>query len=203
MGTWNADINNDVGSVRMSKITEEQCNELCTLMESIELKAAADNSGDLSRFDALNGSFAYDGEISREDRETMAEQWATVEDDPLVINAEIDELIENEMDDDNTTMNVDGGVNGDDGGGGNEDGDDDKMEISDNEQSINVPTDTSTKVTLLQAEEYLRQVQEYVKQSGAPVEITDRLLRIGNDLRKHNASKPRSNPTITHFFNRK
>ena len=47
----------------------------------------------------------------------MAEQWATVEDDPFVI---IDAEIENEIDDDNTTMNVDGGVNGDDGGGGNE-----------------------------------------------------------------------------------
>ena len=104
----------------MSKITKEQCNELCTLMGSIQLKAATDNSGELSRFDALNGSFAYDGEISREDRETMAEQWATVEDDPFVIDAEIHELLENEIDDDNTTMNVDGGVNGDDGGGGNE-----------------------------------------------------------------------------------
>ena len=62
----------------MSKITKEQCNELCTLMGSIQLKAATDNSGELSGFDALNGSFAYDGEISREDRETMAEQWATV-----------------------------------------------------------------------------------------------------------------------------
>ena len=50
----------------------------------------------------------------------MAEQWATIEDDPMVIDAEIHELLENEIDDDNTTMNVDGGVNGDDGGGGNE-----------------------------------------------------------------------------------
>ena len=69
------------------------------------------------------------------------------EDDPFVIDAEIDELLENEIDDDNTTTNVDGGVNGDDGGGGNEDGDDDEMTMSDNEQSINVSTDTSTKVT--------------------------------------------------------
>ena len=70
----------------------------------------------------------------------------------------------------------------------------------DTEESGNTSTKVTSKVTLLQAEEHLRGVQQYIDDSGAPVEIRNRLLGIANDLRKHNASKPRCNPTITSYF---
>ena len=52
-------------------------------------------------------------------------------------------------------------------------------------------TNATNKITLLQVEEKLQELQQYIKHSGAPNELIDCLLSIHNELRAHNASKPR------------
>ena len=93
------DINNAVGQESISnskkQISKEECNELRTLLKIIELRVAYDRSSNFSQFSASKESFADEQtRMTDEDREAMVEEWAFVDDDPIVLNADIDEMIE-------------------------------------------------------------------------------------------------------------
>ena len=60
------------------------------------------------------------------------------------------------------------------------------------------------KMTLLQAEEHLSAVQQYIEDSDAPVIVADSIHCIANELRAPNTSKPRQpHPTIQRWFKTK
>ena len=67
---WNIDLEVDVGSasvpMKEKQISKEECDEICDLFDRIQLKVESD-TGDLSKFSALTGSFALDGTMSNED----------------------------------------------------------------------------------------------------------------------------------------
>lgn len=91
----------------------------------------------------------------------------------------------------------------------NDDNDDDddnnnNMVLDDAElERDNVVTNVTNKINLLQAEEKLQELQQYVKYSGAPNELINCLLSIDKELRAHNTPKPRYNPTLHHWLTKK
>ena len=90
--SWNADINNNIGSQLLSnnnkQISLVQCNKLCFLFEQIQVKVSADDSGDTVMLSTFSNSLAYETAINSSDLQVMTLAWNTVEDDPDVIDAE-------------------------------------------------------------------------------------------------------------------
>ena len=87
---------------------------------------------------------------------------------------------------------------------------DDDNENKDNLDAMLVDTCTQLiytvskpKITILEVEQHLREVQAYIEQCNAPQENTNMCLQISNQLRAHNNSLPRMNPAITNYFKKK
>jgi hypothetical protein len=85
--SWDADVNNEVGSNSMSnkdkKISEEDCDELCGLLQKLIVKA---HHCDTSRAVALQGSVVDDlDECSDNDLRAMVTNWMDIEDDEDII----------------------------------------------------------------------------------------------------------------------
>ena len=127
----------------------------------------------------------------------MAEEWANIEDDPFVKDAEIDEELQR-LDGD---CDMKGDKEDDDDGEAEDDHDgkadpNDPMDID-----VNLVKETKSKLTLNEMENMLRVLREHVTSEGAPSENENILLQFGNNMmRAFNASKVRSQPTINTFF---
>eukprot|EP00978_Attheya_sp_CCMP212_P040327 scaffold218826_cov32-Attheya_sp.AAC.1 len=108
--TWMMDINNDVGSASMSnklkRISDEDCNDLCSSMKNL-LTKVTNTRLDLSKEEhVLQGSFVEESFDDSELR-AMAEEWVDVESDVMVQEAEIEEVIEQLESEQNTTNDYD------------------------------------------------------------------------------------------------
>ena len=106
--TWNADIINDVGSASLAQkdkqVSAEACDELCNLMEQVKLKADESGVDAAGKARVFEKSFVSDGNLSHTDFELMRDVWIDAEDDPLVVDALVEEELEKvdsmEVDDD-------------------------------------------------------------------------------------------------------
>ena len=91
------EINNEVGSATLpdkaKKISDSECAELCSLMSALMTKVKETNVNTATTAFGLEGSFVQDG-LGAEDTREMVETWVDFEDDPLVKEAELEELIE-------------------------------------------------------------------------------------------------------------
>ena len=203
--SWNADINNDVGSCSMplskKQIAQEDSDEICDLFSNIKLRANEDE-GDVSKFAALSGSFAVDGRsMSPQEQTIMIEEWLNVEDNQVVLDAEIDDELErlesgagdnDDDDEDNDDYDTDKAKPTVD------DRNDDEMIIDD--CSVLTTQKPKAKMSLVQAEEKITELREYIEAVGAPTENSNMLLRIGRNIRAHNASVRRQQKSIVSFF---
>ena len=90
-------INQEHGSNSIPRglktLSSEDCDLLCSLMETLHVKAQLVDT-EVEAY-ALSGSFAAD-ELAptREQLKVMAESWIDIEDQPEIIDAEVEELIE-------------------------------------------------------------------------------------------------------------
>ena len=91
------EINNEVGSATLpdkaKKISDSEYTELCSLMSALTTKVKETNVNTATTAFGLEGSFVQDG-LGAEDTSEMVETWVDFEDDPLVKEAELEELIE-------------------------------------------------------------------------------------------------------------
>ena len=123
-------------------------------------------------------------------KQAMEEEWVNVEKNPLVIDAEIDDKLKW----------LDKGIDDDDNDEDN--GDDKNSNGSDNDKKMDTDTDTERDVVMIAAavqkkpnlslngaEDKLKEVREYVSESGAPTDNIDVLLCVANNLRANNTSK--------------
>ena len=191
--SWDCEINNDVGQLPRSmpakdkQISSDECKQLCDLFEQIEVRVKNDTIGKLSEFSALNGSFADELTVTAmtdADQLAMAQEWAWVEDNPMVHNADIDDQIEALE---------------------NDEEEDDMEDVDDNEKSVGVNDvddngKPKAKVSFLEAEDCCIKLAEYIKTLGAPQKNLHDVHRIARNIRSHHGSKQRISPTITHFF---
>ena len=183
------------------QLSEEHSNKLCGLFESIQLKAEQDN-GNLSDFTALTGCFAVDVKMSDEDKQAMAEEWANVEENPLVIDATVDEELEmleseeiidkrNDEEDNESTCTVSN----------------DKQEMESDTDGdvvmVSAPKkQQKPKLSLKDAEDRINDLREYAKASDAPSVNMDLLSQLERNFRINNASKSRKQTSMTSFFNK-
>ena len=96
--TWNADINNDVGSGASMSVTDKTMDDtllsnMCDLMAQVSVKAAevGINANDAT---VLRNSFALEKDATRDDFEEMIENWIDEESNPVFINEIIDDEID-------------------------------------------------------------------------------------------------------------
>eukprot|EP00978_Attheya_sp_CCMP212_P015923 scaffold41272_cov37-Attheya_sp.AAC.1 len=91
------DINNDVGSASMSnklkRISDEDCNDLCSSMKNFLTKVTNTRLALSKEGHVLQGSFVEESFDDSELR-AVAEEWVDVESDVMVQEAEIEEAIE-------------------------------------------------------------------------------------------------------------
>jgi hypothetical protein len=92
------EINIENGSnslpLRDKTLSFEACYELCTLMKSLQVKAAGANLDLQHVATALNGSFVCEGPFKDSDFESMAQNWFDIEDQPEIEYVTFDEEVE-------------------------------------------------------------------------------------------------------------
>ena len=99
--SWNQTINNEVGSKSMPNkkktITEEQCDELCSLLQNIKLKAteaSVDTKKHASVLDQSIISELDSNTLQKEEWKEMVENWVMIEDDLDIQNEEVNEVLD-------------------------------------------------------------------------------------------------------------
>jgi hypothetical protein len=155
--SWDNDINNDVGSESVSiwdktLSTAPDSQALCGLMRLLQVKADANGGVDTEQHACgLQSSFLDNADaLSDTEMEQIAENWTVFEDDPCVIDAEIDEaaidLLQTEASSDMIDV-----------------GDDDEPEAMDV-----VVEDDSPVLTILEAEAHLDKLLQHSKAKNLP-----------------------------------
>jgi hypothetical protein len=196
--TWMADINNEVGSASLpmkdKKISDEDCDLLCTLMKNLTTKAT-DSAIDMSKEGyAMQGSFVEELNIDDSELQEIASQWIDIESDEFVQEAEIDEALQElEMKDATENENVELSDNDP-----MEDVVDDEMEVDGSDE--NPPTS----ISFLVASRYIETLRCFGKSIGASSQDLDHLTKLERSFRQIQLSRARTQPTLTRFFsNRK
>ena len=125
----------------------------------------------------------------------MVEKWAFIEDDPEVLEAEIEEAIE-ELEQEQEQASQDGsdGEGGDDDDGDDDDGDDD----DDGASAAIQPT-----ISCLQAWEHLQQLQQLGTSMNLSSGDIGLLHRFERRLREKQLSRPTSAVTLHNYFQTK
>lgn len=185
--TWNADLNNKIGSLSLSaakkSLPADLCAELCGLMNELSFMARKTNvTGKLAP--AFDASFVTEDTKTPEELETMASNWIDVEDDHLMKDALFDDEIQNFLQfcEEGNSNEV------------NPDYDDEEDE--DNE----VMGDASNEphLSFVEVEHMLVQVRRYTEKENLDgMEDLDRYMR---KLRISHLNKPKAQKTITSFF---
>jgi hypothetical protein len=136
---------------------------------------------------ALQGSFVADGnEYTDEQLKVMAQNWIHVEDDPNIIDAEIDE----ELEDLEKAELMEG-----------RDADDEDDAGESNVLMVVDDTDAPpAAISFLEAEQYLQALQQYSRSIKLPAKEAALLDRYGRSLRAYRLSLPKSSPTLLSFF---
>lgn len=93
---WEVDIENAVGRASVpdkdKTLSDADCEELCLLFKRVHASAQSVSVEVADGTNALTGSFAEDPvPFARNDRREMVNMWAFVEDDPVVVDAEVDD----------------------------------------------------------------------------------------------------------------
>ena len=182
--TWNIDINNEVGHASTPEwkkvVSNDTCNELCNLMNSIKLRA---NECSIDTTTAVGNvfrdTFVTDGDISNDDFHDMAEAWVNIEDNEDMINEIIDDelLLVDAID-----KNLDDADNEDD-----------------EEEEIETSTEKKTKhVDVLEA---FATIESYFAENMLTKEYQLSISRLRYGVQTHRTQKPKKSPTIKSFFN--
>jgi hypothetical protein len=184
---WENDINNDVGSgslpMRDKSLSIDDCQALCGLMRSLQVKADASGIDTGREAYGLEGSFLGEVTLSNTEMEAVVQMWTSIEDDPHVIDAEIEEAIDLLETEASSDMLVDAG----------DDDEPESMDVVDVEGERPV-------LTILEAEANLDELRRYSKARNLPSEATSLLDRFGHQIRVQHAALPRSAPTLHQFF---
>ena len=136
----------------------------------------------------LEGSLVSDGSFTKAKIWAMAENWINVEDDPNIIDAEVDDAIELL---ENATLFSDERFNG-----ALIDDDDEPKEFMPITQNVPVPS-------FQNAESSVDVLRDYCEGAKVPTETRFLLDRFAQQIRAHRLSIPKTSPTIDSFFGKK
>jgi len=192
--SWNADINNDVGSGSLSnkskRISTELCTELCGLMGRLSVKAMATNVNCATTGYALSDSFVSEEVSDLEELQEMADAWIDIEDRAIILEVEVDETIE-ELE--RTTASAAANSQEEE-----EEGDDDPLM----EEACAGRFDSTIIPSFLEAEEMVSKLMAYARSKGSGMDKDDLHLveRFGQRVRNIRVSRPSSQAVLTNFF---
>jgi ubiquitin C-terminal hydrolase len=116
----------------------------------------------------------------------MAQYWIDVEDDPDIIDAEIDEALE-------VLENVEL-IKGHDTDDDDDVGESNDLMVVDNTEVL------PAVISFLEAEQYLQALQQYSRSIKLPTKDAALLDKYGRLLRAHRLARPKSSPTLLSFF---
>jgi hypothetical protein len=91
--TWNACIENNVGSRKVSKVDVDTCSELCSLMKKIKIEAEKVKLDVVSN-PIFDDSFVTDDDFNEEEWEEIGNSWVDLEEDEFVMEAVVEEELE-------------------------------------------------------------------------------------------------------------
>ena len=97
--TWNADINNDVGSNSMpdklKTVSKEECAEICSILSKLKFFSDQAKLNDMANAPALIDSLADDhgDTLTPDEQEAIICNWMEIDDDPIVQEAEVEVAI--------------------------------------------------------------------------------------------------------------
>ena len=174
-------INQDLGSnsvpVGLKTLSGEDCDLLCSLMKTLHMKAKEVDTNYEGY--ALSGSFAADEhEPTRAEFEAMAESWIDIEDQPEIIDAEVEEFIQ-QLESEQHPMS---------------DWDDSESEDSGDE------TDSDDELTFVQGENMVHVLRKNGLKWGLDEETQHLLERYGRNLTKAKLAKPKKDVSLHSFF---
>ena len=78
----------------MKNPNEDDCDNICNLLEKLSVKVKESGVNVAWEARVLQGSLVSDGSFTKVEMRAMAENWVKVEDDPDIIDTEVDEAIE-------------------------------------------------------------------------------------------------------------
>ena len=166
-------------------MSEEDSYEMCSLMKSLKIKFDEKKLNTSAEASVLEGSFVTEGTFTNHEWESIAEHWADIEDDPFIIDHEVDEAIQ-EMNNVLTTNEA-----------GNYDDDDEPEQFYNNGEPLENPPlvqDVNAALSL---------VRKYFNHYDFPLGFCQNLDTFDREIRNHRMSLPKSSPSITSFFQRK
>jgi hypothetical protein len=178
-------INQDHGSNSVPRslktLSTEDCNLLCSLMEMLHVKAQLVDTN--SEAYALTGSFAAD-EVAptRDQLKEMAESWITIEDQPEIIDAEVEEFIEQL---ESEQLQPSGAMLSD---------------IDDSESEASDSSDEEDELSYLDAESMIHRLKKNCSKLGINQEGQLCLDRFERALMKAKLAKPKKDVTLHSFF---
>lgn len=185
--SWVQDINNEVGSASVpdkdKRISKEECDELCSLLKSIQIKTSESNVNTATTAYGLADSFASEVEaqnLSNEQWQEMVENWIEIEDDEDIIDKEIDEVIKG-IDNGNLTT---------------DDSDDEEEEEP---MEVDEEADPTTKTDCMKAVDIVR---KYCQENGAEDELA-LLRKLESSLIRTRRNKATVQKPLTQYFNKK
>ena len=172
-------INQEEGCTEHNSInimSDEDCKELCGIMSKLQVKTRASGLNTNTDGHGLQNSFAGDeNELTEEEMAIMAENWVDIEDQPLVMNAYIDGVMEKEE----SEMEVEYELNDDD---------------DDEEPETKAPTlDDKKKIPLSQAESMIFDLKESYPEGF------DELDKFIRKIRNEKAKKTKGQRTLHSF----
>lgn len=189
--SWNADINNEVGSrswhgEKFKTVSKEVSDELCLLMSDIKLKVS---TGELDSKpgagEVFNDSFAIDTGLSKQDIQSMADTWINVEDDPEIIDAIVDDELE---DIENLAMIGDSEAEC-------------NNDLEDSEEPV--ASASIQKHSHQEAMQALAVIQSYVQSNDMKLETLHAVSKVTYDIQSHYMKKTKTTKSIVSYFGSK
>ena len=180
-------INQELGSNSIPQkakvLSKEDSDELCDLMTKLQVKVKETGVDTNTDAYALQGSFAADVDAySGIDFAAMAESWIDIEDEPEIMDAILDEEIENIESAQNKDQN------------------ELAVEDDDEPEAEEMEIDDADILTFAEAEEALRRLSLSAESLGVPLAQSVHLDRFARAMRTARASKPKRDRTLHAFF---
>jgi len=176
--TWNASINNNVGSAKVSKVDEDTCVDLCNMMKSIKI-AAEKVKLDVVSNPIFDGSFVTDEEFTEEEWEEIGSSWVDVEEDDFVMEAVVEEELEA----------IEKGIP--------------EMEDLDEEEIIMKDVNERKPPTRIEITEAIDTLRLALGSVEASLELSHKLDGIQRYLQKQQMNENKKSPSIKSFFAKK
>ena len=192
---WEVDIENAVGRATVSEkdktLSDEDCEELCLLFERVHASAQSVSVEVTDGTNGLTGSFAEDPvPFERDDWRKMANVWAFVEDDPVVLDAEVD-----------AELGIDGEGPGDAGSGGEDDEVEAAVVVTPDEGNVGGRRKPTIGVAeLLDVEQCIEQLRVFNTTHKLPSDVAIHIDRYAYLLRRYQAAPKIFNPTLNAYF---